>query len=446
MNAQPIRYAKTVDGVNIAYQVHGDGPVDLVYIIGMAGNFEIEFDSPWGVRFLERLAWFSRVIVFDKRGTGLSDRVGGAPDFDMRADDLRAVLDGAGSDRAALFGDGDGGSLAALFAAMHPDRVLALILYNSYARGIWAPDYPIGTSKEDTEEWRAMIERYWGTEEMARWFSAYTDPSRANDADWIRWVAKNMRQGASPASALAFDDVEQETDVRGVLATVQAPTLVLSRSAESAHARGADLARRIPGARHVQLAGKDWTPYASDIDPLIDEVERFVRSVNAEEATFDRVLATVLFTDIVGSTEKAAQLGDSAWKDLLERHHAVVRAMIGRYRGAEINTAGDGFLATFDGPARGVKCAQAISEAVRPLAVEIRAGLHTGEVETIDGAVGGLAVHIGARVGALAGPSEVVVSQTVKDLVAGSGLSFEDAGEHELKGVPDRWRLYRVVD
>ncbi len=437
------KYAKTVDGVNIAYRVQGDGPVDLVYIIGMTGNFEIEFEPPWGVRFLERLSSFSRVILFDKRGTGLSDRSGGAPDFDMRADDLRAVLDGAGSDRAVLFGDGDGGSLAALFAAMHPDRVLALILYNSWARGPWATDYPMGWSKEDSEKWRTKIERHWGSEEMARGFTE-NDPSHASDSEWIRWVAKTFRHGASPASALAFDDVENDTDVRGVLATVQAPTLVLSRS-EPAHAKSADLAERIPGARHVQLPGKDWTPYAGNIDALTDEVERFVRSVSAEEASFDRVLATVLFTDIVGSTEKAATLGDAAWRELLERHHAVVRAMIGRYRGAEIDTTGDGFLATFDGPARGVRCAQAIIEALKPLGLEVRAGLHTGEVEMIDGKVGGIAVHVGARVGALAGPSQVLVSQTVRDLVGGSGLTFEDADEHELKGVPDRWRLYRVV-
>ena len=275
------KYAKTVDGVNIAYRVQGDGPVDLVYIIGMAGNFEIEFEPPWGVRFLERLSSFSRVILFDKRGTGLSDRSGGAPDFDMRADDLRAVLDGAGSDRAVLFGDGDGGSLAALFAAMHPDRVLALVLYNSWARGPWAPDYPMGWSKEDSEKWRAKIEQHWGSEEMAKRFTENPTRRMRTTRSWIRWVAKTFRHGASPAAALAFDDVENETDVRGVLATVQAPTLVLSRS-EPAHARAADLAERIPGARHVQLPGKDWTPYAGNIDALIDEVERFVRSVSAE--------------------------------------------------------------------------------------------------------------------------------------------------------------------
>ncbi len=440
------RYAKTVDDVNIAYQVRGEGPVDLVYIVGLAGNFEIEFEPAWGVRFLERLAAFSRVILFDKRGTGLSDRGVGAPDFDMRADDLRAVLDGVGSDRPVLFGDGDGGSLAALFAAMHPDRVLALVLYNSFARGSWAPDYPIGISEgRPHEEWRAELEERWGTDEMAKWWIEEGAPSHIGDPDWVRWLAKAMRHGASPAAALAFDEVEHETDVRSVLATVQAPTLVLSRS-ESAHARSADLAERIPGARHVRVPGKDWIPYAGNIDALIDQVERFVLSVSDEEAAFDRVLATVLFTDIVGSSEKAASMGDAAWRDLLERQHAVVRSMIGRYRGTEVDTAGDGFLATFDGPARGVRCAQAIAEAMRPLGLEVRAGLHTGEVETIDAKVGGLAVHIGARVGALAGPSQVLVSSTVKDLVAGSGLTFEDAGAHELKGIPDRWRLYRVID
>jgi class 3 adenylate cyclase len=438
------RYARTIDGVNIAYQVRGQGRVDLVYIIGEVGNFEIEFEAPWGVRFLERLSSFSRVILFDKRGTGLSDRVGGAPDFDMRADDLRAVLDAAESDRAVLFGDGDGGSLAALFAAMHPDRVLALVLYNSWARTAWAPDYPMGWSKEDDENWRAEIEEDWGSEDFARRFAS-SDPSHVGDPEFVRWMARTMRHAASPAAALAFDEVEMEIDIRSVLSTVQAPTLVISRSTR-AHARGADLAGRIPAARYVQLPGRDWTPYAGDIEPLLRQVEQFVLSVSAEEATFDRALATVLFTDIVGSTERAAALGDRAWKALRERHHATVRAMIGRYRGTEIDTAGDGFFATFDGPARGVRCAQAIVEAIRPLGLEIRSGLHTGEVELGGGGVHGIAVHIGARVGALAGPSEVLVSSTVKDLVAGSGLIFEDAGEHEMKGVTDRWHLYRVLN
>ena len=444
MKARPILYAKTIDGVNIAYQVLGNGPVDLVYTLGMAGNFEIEFEPSWGVRFLDRLASFSRVILFDKRGTGLSDRVLGVPDFDKRADDLRAVLDAAGSDRAVLVGNRGGGSLGAFYAAVHPERVLALVLYNSWARTAWAPDYPVGSSKEELEAWRGEIEAHWGSDEMAERFLENVAPSHASDPEWVRWEARALRQGASPAAALAFDEFEQAIDVRSVLATVQAPTLVLSRS-EAARARSADLAERIPGARHVHVPGEDWMPYAGDVDALLGEVERFVRSVSAEEATFERVLTTALFTDVVGSTEKAAESGDGAWTTLVERHHAAVRAMIGRYRGTEVDTAGDGFFATFDGPARAVRCAQAIVEAVRPMGLDIRAGIHTGEVEIIDDKVGGIAVNIGARVAGQARASEVLVSQTVKDLVTGSGLVFEDAGEHELKGVPDRWHLYRVI-
>jgi class 3 adenylate cyclase len=438
-----IRYAKTIDGVSIAYQIRGDGPVDLVYTLGMAGNFEVEFEAPWGVRFLERLASFSRVILFDKRGTGLSDRVLGAPDFDMRADDLRAVLDAAGSDRAVLIGNRGGASLCAFFAAIHPERVLALVLYNSWARTAWATDYQVGSSKEELERWRREIDDHWGTEEMATRFLENVAPSHAHDTEWVRWEARALRHGASPAAALAFDAFEQTIDVRSVLATVQAPTLVLSRT-EPALARSIDLAERIPGARHVHVPGEDWMPYAGDVEALLGEMERFVRTVHAEEATFERVLTTVLFTDVVGSTEKAAESGDGAWKALVERHHATVRAMIGRYRGTEVDTAGDGFFATFDGPARAVRCAQSIVEAVRPMGLEVRAGVHTGEVEIIDDKVGGIAVNIGARVAGQARPSEVLVSQTVRDLVAGSGLTFDDAGEHELKGIPDRWHLFKA--
>jgi len=444
MEAPDVQYAKTIDGVHIAYQVRGSGPVDLVYTLGMAGNFEIEFEPPWGVRFLERLTSFSRVILFDKRGTGLSDRVLGAPDFDMRADDLGAVLDSAGSDRAVLVGNRGGGSLAAFYAAMHPNRVLALVLYNSWARTAWAPDYTVGSSKQELSAWREEIADWWGTREMAKRFLESVSPLHADDAEWIRWEARALRHGASPGAALAFDEFEQAIDVRGVLQTVQAPTLVLSRS-EAARARSADLAERIPGARHVHVPGEDWMPYAGDIDVLLGEIERFVQSVSAEQAAFERVLTTVLFTDVVGSTQRTADLGDGAWKALVQRHHAAVRAMLGRYRGTEMDTAGDGFFATFDGPARAVRCAQAIIEAVRPLGIDVRAGVHTGEVEIIDDKVGGIAVNIGARVAALAAPSEVLVSQTVKDLTSGSGLVFEEAGEHELKGVPNRWHLFRVA-
>ena len=444
MDIPETHYAKTVDGVHIAYQVRNKGPIDLVYIIGFAGNFEIEFETPFGIRFLERLSAFSRVILFDKRGTGLSDRTGASPDLDMRADDLRAVLDAVGSDRAVLFGDSEGGALAAFFAASHPERVLALVLCGSQAATAWSPDYPLGLKSEARAEWRAEAVRMWGSTEGAKVFLAAEAPSHAEDPAWIEWAAKADRHSASPAAALAFEETWYATDVRAILPSVQAPTLVLSR-APSDHDTSADLAARIPGAKHVRVPGKDHVPYAGDIEPLLGELERFVRSVSNEESAMDRVLATVLFTDIVGSTDTAVSLGDAAWRDLLERHHQTVRAMIGRYRGTEVDTAGDGFFATFDGPARGVRCARAIAEAVRPLGLQIRAGLHTGEVSTIDGHVGGIAVNIGARVGALAGPSQVLVSQTVKDIVAGSDLTFEDAGEHELKGVPDRWHLYRVV-
>lgn len=444
MEQPEVRYARTADGVNIAYQVRGDGPVDLVYTLGMAGNFEIEFEGPWGARFLDRLATFSRVILFDKRGTGLSDRVLGAPDFDMRADDLRAVLDEVGSERAVLVGNRGGGSLAAFFAAMHPDRVFALVLYNSWARTAWAPDYPVGTSTDDLAAWRSEIAAHWGTIGLAKRFLQSVAPSRADDPEWIRWEARALRHGASPAAALAFDEFEQAIDVRSVLHTVQAPTLVVSRSA-AARARSADLGERIPGARHVHVPGEDWMPYAGDVEALLSEIERFVRSVHAEQATFERVLTTVVFTDVVGSTERAAELGDHAWKELVERHHATIRAMIGRYRGVEVDTAGDGFFATFDGPARAVRCAQAILEAVQPLGIAVRVGVHTGEVELVDAKVGGIAVAIGARVAARAAPGEVLVSQTVKDLTIGSSLGYTDAGEHELKGVPGSWRIYRLT-
>ncbi len=444
------RYAKTVDGVHIAYQVRGDGPVDLVRVAQFTSNFEIDREEPRVARFDDRLSSFSRLILFDKRGTGLSDR-SQTPDLEMRAEDLRAVLDAVGSERAVLFGSSEGGSLAAFFAATHPDRVLALILFASMARIAWAPDYPMGVTPD---EQRADIEetaKGWGTTEYARGWVEAAAPSLAGDSDFVRWMAKKMRHSASPAAALEFLDVWYATDIRAVLGSVQAPTLVLVRpgaggfpGGDSA-AEARDLADRIPGATYVELPGRDSFYFAGNMDDLLNAAERFVQSIRAEETEINRVLATVLFTDIVGSTEKAAAMGDGAWKALLERHHETVRALIGRYRGAEIDTAGDGFLATFDGPARGVRCAQAIAEAMRTLGLEVRAGLHTGEVETIDGKIGGIAVHIGARVAALAGPLEVVVSQTVKDLVAGSGLTFEDAGEHELKGVPDRWHLYRVV-
>ena len=451
METPQTRYAKTLDGVNIAYQVRGNGPVDLIYARGWTQNFEIELEGPRSGAWFSGLASFSRLILFDKRGTGLSDRTP-TPDLEMRADDLRAVLDAAGSDRAVVMGDADGGALAVFFAATHPERVQALILNGAYARAAWAPDYPIGQKEEDFLADRDDTARRWGTIEFAQEWVDRQAPSLSNDTEYVEWFAKTLRHGASPAAELEFEDMWRAIDVRSVLGSVQAPTLVIATPGAGDLVKGTgDVARerylveRIPGAKYVELPGRDLIIEHTNPGPLLDEIERFIRSVSAEEREIDRVLATVLFTDIVGSTEKAAELGDRSWKDLLERHHQIVRAMVGRYRGREIDTAGDGFLATFDGPARGVRCAQAIAEAVQSLGLEIRAGLHTGEIEMTDNDIQGIAVHIGARVGAIAGPSEVLVSQTVKDLVAGSGLAFEHAGEHELKGVPDRWHLYRAV-
>jgi class 3 adenylate cyclase len=438
VNEPETRYAKTADGVHVAYQVRGDGPVDLVYVSGFASCFEVELEEPRAVRFFDGLSSFSRLILFDKRGTGLSDRRQ-TPDLDMRTDDLRAVLDAAGSERAILFGESEGGMLATFFAATHPERVLALILYGSY---------PNASQSAETESaWCADIAVRWGTLGFAQDWLEDEAPSLAADQDFVRWFAKLLRHAASPAAALEFEDARYRTDVRAILGSVQAPTLVLWRAGvwdyEPTPSRM--LADMIPGAEHQELSGRDHFIVAGDVTEVLRASERFVRSVRAEEREIGRVLATVLFTDIVRSTSRATTLGDSAWKDLLERHHGTVRALLGRYRGQEVDTAGDGFFATFDGPARAVRCAQAVAKAVKPLGLEIRAGIHAGEVESIGDKVAGVAVIIGSRIGGLAGPSEVLVSQTVKDLVAGSGLTFEDRGEHELKGIPDPWRLYQVV-
>ena len=358
-------------------------------------------------------------------------------------DDVRAVMDAVDSERAVLYGVSEGGPMSMLFAATYPERTVALIMSGASARYAWAPDYPGGIHEEENNAYLEEVRTGWGTREMAaEELESWAAPGQATDPAAIEWFATIMRVGASPGSAAANQRMCFEIDVRDVLPAIQVPTLVLHREGDrDITAPGSYMAERIPGSKLVVLPGDDHAPWFGEVEAELEAIQTFVKGVRHEEAELDRVLATVLFTDIVGSTERATGLGDTAWKDLLERHHAAVRAMIARYRGTEVDTAGDGFLATFDGPARGVKCAQAISEAVLPLGLQIRAGIHTGEVETIDGKVGGIAVHIGARVGALAGPSEVLVSSTVKDLVAGSGLTFADAGEHELKGVPDRWRL-----
>ncbi len=432
------RYARSGD-VNIAYQVLGSGPPDLVVVPGSITHLEVMREEPDHERMLRRLASFARVIVFDKRGTGLSDRSPGpeVATLETRMDDVRAVMDAVGSEHAALFGTSEGAPMSALFAATYPERATALVLYGSWARQ--------DTDPEEVRAWEAAVPTDWGTEERARRALALFAPSRMHDAAEVRWLARLTRLGASPGAAVDFFRMNDAIDVRSVLGAVHTPTLVIHRSGDRAVdvAKGREVAELIPQARYVELSGADHFPWVGDCEALIGEIEEFVTGVRHAPDP-ERVLATVLFTDIVRSTEHASAIGDHEWRAVLERHHREVRSALDRYRGREVNTAGDGFLAAFDGPARGIRCACAIVEAVGGLGIQVRAGLHTGEVEVIAQDIAGIAVHTGARIAAAAGPSEVVVSSIVKDLVAGSGLRFEDRGVHHLKGVTGEWRLYAV--
>lgn len=433
------RYA--VSGkVNIAYQVLGDGPGDLVVVLGYVSNIEVIWEEPLLARFLTRLSSFARLIIFDKRGTGLSDRVADMPGLEVRMDDVRAVMDAAASERAALFGISEGGAMCLLFAATYPQRTTALITAGCYARRSWAPDYSWGLTDKQFASWTDTIRREWGgpigIEERAG--------SMAGDPGYRQWWGRSLRLSASPTAAEAIVRLAAEIDVRHLLPAVRVPTLILhsanDRAIDVRHGRY--MAERIPGAKLVELQG-DHLPWLADAETAIDEIAEFLTGVRPI-AEPDRILATVLFTDIVGATEKAVALGDRRWHDLLDNHNAVVRRMLVQFRGREINTAGDGFFATFDGPARAIRCACAIADAVRDLGLEIRCGLHTGECEIMGNEIGGIAVHIGARVAALASPGEVLVSSTVKDLVAGSGLRFSDRGTKCLKGVPGEWHIFRV--
>ena len=441
------RYARSGD-VSIAYQVTGDGPFDVVHVPGFVSHVELAWEVPGIAALIRRLSSFCRLIRFDKRGTGMSDRVSGVPTLETRMDDVRAVMDAAGSERAALIGVSEGGPMSILFAATYPERAWALALCGTFARERWAPDYPFGIRDEEARLEDEEIERSWGTPEDATATAQELAPSAS--AEEQRALATMVRQSASPGAALALNRMNHEIDVRNVLSAIRVPTLVLNREAEHPFTRqgSAYLAEHIPGARHLDLPGTDHAIFAGDWESYAQALEEFLQEAWAEEATVepetDRVLATILFTDIVGSTAKAVELGDARWRELLEDHHATVRRLLLRYRGTELDTAGDGFFAAFDGPARGIRCARAITESVRDLGIEVRAGLHTGECERMNAKVGGIAVHIGARVAAEAGPGEVVVSSTVKDLVAGSGIAFRDRGAADLKGVPGEWRLFAV--
>ncbi len=446
-----VRFATSTDGSHIAYTVAGEGSVDLVFVPGWSSRLDLSWEQPLDARFLRSLASFSRLIMLDRRGSGLSDSLTHAapPPLEVLADDVRVVLDAVGSTSAAVFGEFEGGPVCALFAATYPAKTRALILYATYARGAWAPDYPWAWTDEQMEEDIARGERAiqtgWDEDYFMEW-AEETAPSLAHDTAFKPWAKKIWGISGNPGSINSLVRWEHALDIRAVLPTIRVPTLVMNRVGDriAELEEGRWLATQIQNATFVELPGVDHPPWAGDQGSVIEAISRFL-GLSRPPAEVDRVLATVLFTDIVGSTRKAVELGDEAWKHLLGAHDERARDVIESHRGRYVDSTGDGLLATFDGPARGVRCAQAIAEAVQDLGLGIRAGLHTGEVELDGDAVRGIAVHVGARVAALAGPSEVFVSQTVKDLVAGSGLQFEDAGEHELKGVPDRWHLYRVM-
>jgi pimeloyl-ACP methyl ester carboxylesterase len=436
------RYARSGD-VSIAYQVAGEGPFDLVYVPGWVSNIELMWDEPGYAAFLERLASFSRLIIFDKRGTGLSDPVPieQLPTLEQRMDDVRAVMDAVGSERAALLGHSEGGNMCVLFTATYPERTRALVLVGCYATRIPSDDYPWAPTIEDRDREIERTEATWGSPEAFRKLA----PSKVDDEAFQRWIGRYVRQAASPKAAAALLRMNTQIDVREILPSVRVPTLLIYRTDDAdVHVQeGRYIAERIPDAKFVELPGVDHVVWAGDADAVLDEVEEFLTGARRGPDS-DRVLATVLFTDIVGSTETAVRVGDRGWDALLRRHHDVVRRELARWRGREIDTAGDGFLATFDGPARAIRCAVALREGLRELGLQVRAGLHTGEVEVSGEAVRGIAVHIGSRVSGLAGPDEVLVSRTVADLVAGSGIVLADRGEHALKGVPGTWQVYAV--
>jgi pimeloyl-ACP methyl ester carboxylesterase len=436
MSYPQTRYARSKDG-NVAYQIVGEGPRELVFIPWWGTNLDVMWEEPSIERFLRRLATFSRLICFDKRGTGVSDPVPlrALPTLEQWSDDVRTVMEAAGSGRAALFGHSQGGQMAMLFAASHPARTSALILADSSAR-----QYP-SAAAEEVESALDRVQQSWGT-------GAFLDvlaPSVARDDRFRGWYGRYERLAMSPYMVRAIVASDYENDLRGVLPAIRVPTLVLHRT--DSRFIGADhgraLAEAIDGARFVEVAGEDHLFHVGDTEAMLGEIEEFLTGARPVPET-DRVLATVLFTDIVGSTERAAALGDRAWRALLESHHQIARRELERHRGREIEFVGDGLLATFDGPARGVRCAHAIRDAVHAIGLEIRAGLHTGEIELAGDAIRGIAVHIGARIAAQAGPGKVMVSSTVKDLVAGSGIRFVDRGSRALKGVPDEWRLFEA--
>ena len=443
MDVPDVSYARSGD-VAIAYQVVGEGPTDIVFIRGTLADLLAGWDMPLFVDHIDGLSTSARVLLFDKRGSGLSDPVRQVPTLETRMDDIRAVMDAADSERAVLWAAQEGTPIALLFAATYPERTTALVLYDPTARGLWAPDYPWALTEDAWRKELREIHDRWGDRTYLVERAHRLSPFGAQNEDWLDWFVWYMRRSASPAEAVAFQRMSMEGDVRDVLGAVRAPTLVLHRP--EARDEATYVAERVHGALRIEVEGlHDWFSWA---DPehnaiLLRETHEFLEGLSTPREP-DRVLATVLFTDIVGSTARAAELGDSAWRELLARHHTLVRGELVRFRGEELDTAGDGFFAAFDGPGRAIECACAIRESLRSLDLEIRAGVHTGECERVDGKLGGIAVPTGARIASLAEPGEVLVSSTVKDLVAGSEIEFEDRGTQELKGVPGEWRLFAV--
>jgi class 3 adenylate cyclase len=441
--AAPVTHYVKSDDVHIAYQVVGDGPQDLLFVPGFVSHVDALWQVPARSAFFRRLASFSRLILFDKRGTGMSDRGSQIFTLEQRMHDVRAILDEVGSERAALFGVSEGGPMSLLYAATYPERTSALILYGTYAKKSWAPDYPCGWTDERSDRFFDNLERNWGNPQginLEMWA-----PSIAKDPNIAEGVASYFRTAASPGAAIAIMKMNCEIDVRDVLPVIRAPTLILHRTGD--RVIDIECARRmaqgIVGAQLIELPGIDHL-YSVDGDTILDHIEQFLTGQCRSQGR-ERMLATVLFADIVGSTERATALGDHVWRELLLAFHAKVQEMLRNFNGRKVNTAGDGFLAAFDSPARAVRCASAIRQAVRSLDLEVRCGLHTGECELVGEDLAGIAVHIGARVAAQAAPGEVLVSQTVRDLVAGSGLKFAKRGAHTLRGIPDEWRLYQAI-
>ena len=441
MDVPQTKYAKSGE-VHVAYQVFGEGPVDLLMAPGWASHIEYAWEEPSLARFLERLGRIARVTWFDKRGTGLSDQTSGLPILEERMDDLRAVMDAVHLPRAALLGMSEGGSLSMLFAATYPERVTSLVLYGAFANRQWSPEYPWAPTSEERKAWIAQLEQGWGGDVELPTLA----PSRVNDPAFRRWFAAYGRLSVSPSAAVKLARMNTDIDIRGVLPNIHVPTLVLHRIGDRdvTIGNGRYLAEHIPGARLVELPGDDHLWWTEDYARILVEIREFLTGVR-EPAQVDRVLMTLLFTDLVDSTSLASKLGDAHWGELLERHNRLVRRELKRFAGREVKTMGDGFLATFDGPARAIRCAEAIRSGAKELGLAVRLGLHTGECDVVGKDVAGLGVHIASRVSSLANGQNVLVTSTVKDLVAGSGIDFRDLGLHDLRGIPGSWHLYQTV-